>query len=138
MAKLLLEGGADPNLKDCVGNTPLHLAATASSIDVVTLLLKSGADIFAVDKEKHNPIQLAQTKLRHFQRVQNGQMLSKTKEEVYRVTCMLVAFLEAEKKHRKEVDELSKICSHISLSNTVDEVQDDVKEILGKINMLNL
>jgi ankyrin repeat protein len=39
---LLLEKGADPNIKDPLGNTPLHLAACTNNIAVVTLLLKAG------------------------------------------------------------------------------------------------
>lgn len=39
---LLLKYGANPNIKDALGNTPLHLAACTHHMDVVTLLLKGG------------------------------------------------------------------------------------------------
>jgi len=42
LCRLLLERGADPNIKDPLGNTPLHLAACTNNIAVVTLLLKAG------------------------------------------------------------------------------------------------
>ncbi len=35
---LLLEYGANPNLRDCVNNLPIHLAIIASHVPVVTLL----------------------------------------------------------------------------------------------------
>ena len=40
--RVLLQHGADPNQKDAIGNTALHLAACTSNIPMVTLLLKSG------------------------------------------------------------------------------------------------
>ena len=44
MAKYLLGNGADPNIADYDGTTPLAMAAKKYSIDLVKLLLESGAD----------------------------------------------------------------------------------------------
>jgi N-acyl-D-amino-acid deacylase len=44
-AQLLLDAGADPNVRDvALGRTPLHWAAQAGSAEVVALLLERGAD----------------------------------------------------------------------------------------------
>ena len=45
LVSLLLKHGANPNLKDQIGNTPLHLAACTNHVRVVTLLLKAGKSI---------------------------------------------------------------------------------------------
>ncbi len=44
VAELLLENGADPNMKCADGRTPLHYVALQNSKEVVELLLKKGAD----------------------------------------------------------------------------------------------
>lgn len=43
--KLLLEAGANPNLKDANGDTLFHLAVTRGNTEIVMLLLQHGADI---------------------------------------------------------------------------------------------
>ena len=48
--KLLLEAGADVNVKNTYGYTPLMKAAFYGKLEVVKLLLESGADIEAKDK----------------------------------------------------------------------------------------
>lgn len=42
IGRLLLAKGANPNQKDAMGNTALHLAACTNNVPVVTLLLKAG------------------------------------------------------------------------------------------------
>lgn len=42
--EILLKAGADPNIRDLDGQTPLHWAAEEGSIDTVELLLKRGAE----------------------------------------------------------------------------------------------
>ena len=44
MAELMLEAGADPNIQDRVGKTPLFLCINSANLDDISLLLKHGAD----------------------------------------------------------------------------------------------
>jgi ankyrin repeat protein len=41
----LLDGGADPNIADSTGNTPLHMAAQTGTLDLVRKLLAKGAQL---------------------------------------------------------------------------------------------
>lgn len=49
--KVLLEHGANPNLRNKAGSTPLHDAALKGTGEVIELLLEHGADINARDGE---------------------------------------------------------------------------------------
>jgi ankyrin repeat protein len=56
-ARILLEGKADPNLKDDAGTPPLHVAAVDES--AVRMLLRFKADVRGVDKEKKTALHAA-------------------------------------------------------------------------------
>ena len=49
MVQFLLRNGADANIPDKKGLTPLHMAVFSNDNDIVKLLLKGGADIHAAD-----------------------------------------------------------------------------------------
>ena len=55
-ARLLLEKGADANLRDQLGAQPLHLAASEGCLDGIRLLLDKGAHLNDRDKEKRTPL----------------------------------------------------------------------------------
>ncbi len=57
-----LEEGADPNMVDELGNTPLHLAVRGKSSKVVQMLLSAGADPQAVDAAGKTPRELCRHK----------------------------------------------------------------------------
>ena len=55
----LLEKGANPNLADLIGRTPLHWAAFNGYFKIAKILIEGGANIRLVDKEYVQPIHLA-------------------------------------------------------------------------------
>ncbi|XP_015190823.1 PREDICTED: ankyrin repeat domain-containing protein 54-like [Polistes dominula] len=140
IVSLLLEHGADPNKRDIVGNTPLHLAAVASNISVVTLLLKAGTNVHSLDKYGCSPLRIAQKKLRMMQDYSKPlrEDMVKIKEEVHNIINMLMAYVQKQKDMADQVEALSGFCSRLSLSNTSDQVQDGVKDLLANIDSLNI
>jgi ankyrin repeat protein len=55
MVAVLLDAGADPNLKNKDENTPLHVAAAEGREDVVKRLVQKGADVAALNKQRWQP-----------------------------------------------------------------------------------
>jgi ankyrin repeat protein len=58
-AKLLLEHGAQPNVRQEGGWTPLHQAAASGNLELMKLLLEHGADPRAVSDDQKSPRALA-------------------------------------------------------------------------------
>ncbi|XP_027272530.1 60 kDa lysophospholipase isoform X9 [Cricetulus griseus] len=54
-----VELGRDLNLKDCSGQTPLHVAARRGHAAVVSTLLQKGVDVNARNEDGHSPLLLA-------------------------------------------------------------------------------
>lgn len=59
LAIRLLELGANPNVKNNLGNTPLHYVAQQSKSSVLKALLERGADVDVRNNLNQTPIQLA-------------------------------------------------------------------------------
>jgi ankyrin repeat protein len=60
MVDLLLKNGADVNLLNSMGESPLHYAVRLGRDDLVSVLLKAGADVsVAGQREKKTPLELA-------------------------------------------------------------------------------
>jgi ankyrin repeat protein len=59
VAELLLESGANANLRNGEGQTPLHLATQLGDCDIMRLLLDRGADVDVQDRRRSTPLHLA-------------------------------------------------------------------------------
>jgi ankyrin repeat protein len=59
MAKMLLTHGAQPNLADTAGNTPLHVATIFGHMELVKLLLQHGADVYKKGQYGALPVHMA-------------------------------------------------------------------------------
>ena len=57
--KLLLKLGANLNVRNKSGDTPLHIAVEEGRIEIVEILLEAGADIQVEDHENNTPLHLA-------------------------------------------------------------------------------
>ena len=62
LVKLLLENGADVNVRDDDGNTPLTNALSNGDKEMMKLLLKYGADINNNTIDLNNPLSASQLK----------------------------------------------------------------------------
>ena len=55
MSQLLIEHGADPNVVNNYGSTPLHLAARNGHKEVTKLLIERGTDMDKADNDGYTP-----------------------------------------------------------------------------------
>ena len=58
-AELVIRAGADPNIKNDLGNTPLHSAVYANNLPITRLLVESGANLIAINRIKFTPLELS-------------------------------------------------------------------------------
>lgn len=59
VCSLLISSGADPNIADVDGETPLHLAARNGTTNDCRLLVARGADLHARDRNGRTPLHMA-------------------------------------------------------------------------------
>ena len=60
IVRMLLDAGADTEVKDHEDETPLHKAARWGSLKVIRLLLERGADVRAINKDGQDALQVTQ------------------------------------------------------------------------------
>lgn len=85
IVRVLLDFGANPNIRDCVYNLPIHLAIISSHVPVVTLLLEAGTDIHSLDLHGKTVLHLAGTRLRWLLNDDNHKASAKLKLEAIQV-----------------------------------------------------
>jgi len=61
----LLSHRADPRFIDRTGNSLIHLAAMFNQLDVVTLLIRNGANVWEKNPSGETPVDLAPPSLAH-------------------------------------------------------------------------
>jgi ankyrin repeat protein len=64
--QLLLDYGADVNVKDRYGWTPLHDAVSIRDYECIRILLDSGADLNITDSEDRTPFDMANEETKNF------------------------------------------------------------------------
>lgn len=61
IAKLLLDSGAEVDVRDEYLRTPLHIAVEYARLDIVSILLDHGASVSATRKDRKTPLHLAKS-----------------------------------------------------------------------------
>jgi len=59
---ILLDNGADPNVQNNAGETPLHKAVAKNSLHSIESLIQNGANPKVENKSKQTPLRMAKAK----------------------------------------------------------------------------
>lgn len=135
----LLKFGANPNSKDLLGNTPLHLAVcSASSINfnmTVRTLLNHGSSVRCIDKMGRNPLDLANSKLSLMRRRRcEYPEADKILRDMSYLTAFLLWHYQREQQHDFEINSLEQRLQNLS----TQEVENEADILLAKVEMLKL
>lgn len=158
---MLLKYGANPNIKDALGNNPLHLAACTHHMEVVTLLLKGGkthttftvnkkfyflhfcfvlclgTDVSSCDALGRSPLNLAQSKLRLLTQCKND-VCTSVKQTVLQVIDMLLAYFDKQKDSSDEAELLNAFQTRLQISDTGERVSTEIQDLLNNLSTLKL
>ncbi|EAT38847.1 AAEL009293-PA [Aedes aegypti] len=80
--RVLLENGANPNIRDLNENTPLHLASCTENIAIIDLLLKYGTNVTLKDSNGLIALEISIGKLRLSDRI-ISKMQKLTKSDIH-------------------------------------------------------
>lgn len=80
--RVLLENGANPNIRDLNENTPLHLASCTENMALIELLLKAGTNVTLKDSNGLIALEIAIGKLRLSDRI-ISKMQKLTKSDIH-------------------------------------------------------
>lgn len=108
VAVALLLNGADVNLKNSSGQTPLHVACKSYKKRVIELFLSEGAQSYAKDNGEKTPLMLLPTSVGEEDEV--FKLVSSPPEPTF---SLKTQFLAAEKKKKDEEELQKKIESHV-------------------------
>jgi ankyrin repeat protein len=74
IAKLLIKFGANVNIRNPYGSTPLHLAAEEWNIDLIRVLIENNANVNEPDGNNRTPLESARWKARKNERSLNPEI----------------------------------------------------------------
>ena len=96
-----------------------------------------GTDVGSIDYYGRSPLQLAQSKLKLLQRGVANEDSKVVKEEVCQVIDMMLAYLH-KRGQEIEAELLGAFSSRLTLSNTREEVETGVRDLLASLASLTL
>jgi hypothetical protein len=148
-----LDNGADPNQKDVIGNTALHLATCTHNIPIITLLLEKGTDLTSLDRTGTSPLHMVISRLRMAQDNRLKHSASELfKNELCQIIKMMRAYLNRVERQFGEMSlggetccdrvqsrdvELDDICSRLEKTTTREEI-DSIGNVLSDLASLKL
>lgn len=134
IVRLLLDYGANPNIRDCVSNLPIHLAIISSHVPVVTLLLEAGTDIHSLDLNGKTVLHLAGTRLRWLLNEENHKASPKLKYEAIMIMDMIKQYLRRKKASVTDLDMLADRLENVISLDDMSSLDD----ILNQFDTLNI
>lgn len=135
IVRILLDFGANPNIRDCVHNLPIHLAIISSHVPVVTLLLEAGTDIHSLDIQGKTVLHLAGTRLRWLLNDDNNKASAKLKLEAIQIMNMIKEYLKRKDQSIVDLDLLSNKFENVF---SLDDINTLTNELLNKFNSIDI
>ena len=128
IVELLLNGGAEINIKGLFEETALHLSARNGHKDVVKLLITKGAEMNLKDSYTFTALDYAENILRH-QKLKISSELKENKLETAKI------LRENKAKLSKELFTLSKLVKSGSINEVIDFLHDELnKDEVNEVN----